>query len=408
MDWHFDTGLRADLFGVFREREENVMKLGKKNLLVVSVMLFALFFGAGNLIFPPFLGQNAGANTLPAMVGFLVTAVILPVLGVVVVARFDGLEKLGRQVGKRFALVFAVLIYLSIGPGLGIPRAASVPFEMAVAPYLPENSNAALWMAAYSLVFFLVALWLCLNPGKLVDRITTDENGKAVTKKLPIGEYTGKEVTAPKFFLLNDQTFSFKIKKQDQRIKVTIENSSKKPQVEIEKRGNVEVLPGQEMSYTLSDIRNNSNCSLDNFYFEDALPTDAVRIAEIHIGTFNEILNYRITYRTNMTGSYRVLADNLSTQVNHDISCAVPGLAANEYITAIRFEFETVQEGFANERNPVLDVNVLPDLPDGHRIQNSVTISGTCDGVPVYDKDYWVTVIVRVPDKPLPKTGVWE
>ena len=171
MDWHFDTGLRADLFGVFREREENVMKLGKKNLLVVSVMLFALFFGAGNLIFPPFLGQNAGVNTLPAMVGFLVTAVILPVLGVVVVARFDGLEKLGRQVGKRFALVFAVLIYLSIGPGLGIPRAASVPFEMAVAPYLPENSNAALWMAAYSLVFFLVALWLCLNPGKLVDRI---------------------------------------------------------------------------------------------------------------------------------------------------------------------------------------------------------------------------------------------
>lgn len=244
--------------------------------------------------------------------------------------------------------------------------------------------------------------------GKLVDRITTDENGRAVTKKLPVGEYTGKEVTAPKFFLLNDQTFSFKIKKQDQRIKVTIENSSKKPQVEIEKRGNVEVLPGQEMSYTLSDIRNNSNCSLDNFYFEDVLPTDAVRIVEIHTGTFNEILTYRITYRTNLTGSYLVLADNLSTQVNHDISCAIPGLAANEYITTIRFEFGTVQEGFASEMNPVLDVNVLPNLPDGHRIQNSVTISGTCDGVPVYDKDYWVTVVVKMPDKPLPKTGIWE
>ena len=104
------------------------MKLGKRNLLVVSVMLFALFFGAGNLIFPPFLGQNAGTHTLAAMAGFLATAVILPVLGVVVVARFDGLEKLGQQVGKRFALVFTLLIYLSIGPGLGIPRAASVPF----------------------------------------------------------------------------------------------------------------------------------------------------------------------------------------------------------------------------------------------------------------------------------------
>ena len=244
--------------------------------------------------------------------------------------------------------------------------------------------------------------------GKLVDRVTTDENGCAVTKKLPVGEYTGKEVTAPKFFLLNGQTFKFRIKKQDQFIKVTIKDDSKKPQVEIEKRGNVEALPGQEMSYTLSDIRNNSNCSLDNFYIEDVLPTDVVRIAEIHTGTFNEILTYRITYRTNMTGSYRVLADNLSTQISHDISCAIPGLAANEYITAIRFEFGTVQEGFANEMNPVLDVNVLPDLPDGYRIQNSVTISGTCDGVPVYDKDYWVTVIVKMPDKPLPKTGIWE
>ena len=148
-----------------------MMKLGKRNLLVVSVMLFALFFGAGNLIFPPFLGQNAGSHTLAAMAGFLATAVILPVLGVIVVARFDGLEKLGQQVGKRFALVFTLLIYLSIGPGLGIPRAASVPFEMAVAPYLPQGANLTLWMAVYSIAFFSVALWLCLSPGKLVDRI---------------------------------------------------------------------------------------------------------------------------------------------------------------------------------------------------------------------------------------------
>ena len=135
---------------------ENEMKLEKRKLLVVSVMLFALFFGAGNLIFPPFLGQNAGSHTFPAMLGFLATAVVLPVLGVVVVARFDGLQRLGQQVGRRFALVFTVLIYLSIGPGLGIPRAASVPFEMAVAPYLPDGANAAVWMAAYSLVFFPV------------------------------------------------------------------------------------------------------------------------------------------------------------------------------------------------------------------------------------------------------------
>ncbi len=152
------------------------MKLSKKNLVVVSFMLFSLFFGAGNLIFPPFLGQNAGSHTVSAFVGFFVTAVVLPILGVIVVAEFDGLEKLGRKVGKRFALIFTILIYLSIGPGLGIPRAASVPFEMAVAPYLPEGTNLTLCMVLYSLVFFLLALWLGLNPTKLVDRI-----GKVLT-----------------------------------------------------------------------------------------------------------------------------------------------------------------------------------------------------------------------------------
>ena len=86
------------------------MKLTKRKMLTVSFMLFSLFFGAGNLIFPPFLGQNAGEATMSAMIGFLATAVVLPVLGVVVVARFDGLDRLAGQAGRRFARVFTVLI----------------------------------------------------------------------------------------------------------------------------------------------------------------------------------------------------------------------------------------------------------------------------------------------------------
>lgn len=157
------------------------MKLNKKNMMVISFMLFSLFFGAGNLIFPPFLEQNAGEHTFTAMAGFLLTAVVLPVLGVIFVARFDGLDKLSGKAGKRFAFIFTVLIYLSIGPGLGIPRAASVPFEMAVSPYLPNDANRTLWMVLYSALFFLVALWLCLNPGKLVQRI-----GRVLTPSLLI------------------------------------------------------------------------------------------------------------------------------------------------------------------------------------------------------------------------------
>ena len=157
------------------------MKLGKKNMLLVSLMLFSLFFGAGNLIFPPFLGQVAGSHTPIAMLGFLVTAVLLPVMGVVAVAEFDGLDKLAGKVNPHFSLFFTIAIYLSIGPGLGIPRAASVPFEMAIAPYLPAGSNLKAFMVLYSLVFFLTAGWLALTPNKLVSRI-----GKFLTPSLLI------------------------------------------------------------------------------------------------------------------------------------------------------------------------------------------------------------------------------
>ena len=157
------------------------MKLGKRNLTLVSFMLFSLFFGAGNLIFPPFLGQNAGSNTVSAWLGFLITAVLLPVMAVVVVAKFDGLEKLSRRVNPIFAMIFTIAIYLSIGPGLGIPRAASVPFEMAIAPYLPEGFNFGLMMLLYSFIFFSIALWLALSPSKLVTRI-----GKVMTPSLLI------------------------------------------------------------------------------------------------------------------------------------------------------------------------------------------------------------------------------
>ena len=146
------------------------MKLSKKNMVLASC-LFSMFFGAGNLIFPPFLGQNAGHQTPMALLGFLVTAVVLPVLAVVVVARFDGLEKLGGQVGKAFGLVFALLVYLSLGPGLAIPRAASVPYEMSVAPYLSADAPVATLRVVYSLVFFALSLWLCLTPRKLIDRL---------------------------------------------------------------------------------------------------------------------------------------------------------------------------------------------------------------------------------------------
>ena len=149
------------------------MKLSKKKIILLSFTLFSLFFGAGNLIFPPFLGQQAGSKAIIAFIGFIITAVVLPILGVIVVGKFNGLENLGSKVGVKFSIVFTLLIYLSIGPGLGIPRAGSVPFEMAVQPYLPHDANENFWMVVYTLAFFSIVLWLCLEPGKLVKRVGT-------------------------------------------------------------------------------------------------------------------------------------------------------------------------------------------------------------------------------------------
>ncbi|MBD7914425.1 branched-chain amino acid transport system II carrier protein [Clostridium sp. Sa3CUN1] len=153
--------------------------LSKKDLVLIGLMLFSLFFGAGNLIFPPFMGEAAGEKTWIVLLGFFITAVGFPVLGVIAVAKSGGLTNLAKRVNPVFATVFTVLIYLSIGPGLGIPRAGSLPFEMAVAPYLPESVSLKLALFLYTLVFFSVAYWLSLSPSKLVDRM-----GKILTPAL--------------------------------------------------------------------------------------------------------------------------------------------------------------------------------------------------------------------------------
>ena len=98
-----------------------MQRLRGKNLLLVGFTLFSMFFGAGNLIFPPFLGAQAGTNTWPAMAGFILSAIGFPVLGVIAVAKADGLRRLAGRVHPVFAAVFTLLVYLSIGPGLAIP-----------------------------------------------------------------------------------------------------------------------------------------------------------------------------------------------------------------------------------------------------------------------------------------------
>lgn len=155
-------------------------KMDSKKLLFVSLMIFSMFFGAGNLIFPPQLGQLSGTNMLVSMGGFLISAVGLPILAIAVVAKAGGLHILASRVHPRFAFAFTVLIYLSIGPFLGIPRAASLAFEMGISPFLSNTvGESSLPLFIYTLVYFGIAYWLCMSPSKLVDRF-----GKFLTPTL--------------------------------------------------------------------------------------------------------------------------------------------------------------------------------------------------------------------------------
>lgn len=133
-------------------------QLSKKDYFVVSSLLFGLFFGAGNLIFPIHLGQLAGGHWTSAAFGFLVTAVVLPLLSVLAISvtHSEGVYDIGRPLGPAFALAFMILIHATIGPLFGTPRTATIPFAVGVQPLLPANF-AHVGLLLFSAVFFGLA-----------------------------------------------------------------------------------------------------------------------------------------------------------------------------------------------------------------------------------------------------------
>ena len=143
--------------------------LSRAENLYVASMLFGLFFGAGNLIFPVHLGQMAGSNVWPAVVGFCVTGVGLPLLGVAAlgISRSSGLFELGSRVGRSYSMFFTCLLYLTIGPFFAIPRCATTSFTVGLEQVLPEGST-QLYLLIFSALFFAAALFFSLRPGKIL------------------------------------------------------------------------------------------------------------------------------------------------------------------------------------------------------------------------------------------------
>lgn len=144
-------------------------RLASKDILALGFMTFALFVGAGNIIFPPMVGLQSGEHVWTAAMGFLLTAVGLPVITIIALARVGGgVEKLSAPIGRRAGLVLATICYLAVGPLFATPRTATVSFEVGIMPLFGDSTSNLL---IYSLIYFSLVMIVSLYPGRLLDTV---------------------------------------------------------------------------------------------------------------------------------------------------------------------------------------------------------------------------------------------
>ena len=143
-------------------------KLSLKDIILLGMTNFALYVGAGNIIFPPFIGLQAGDHVLPAAIGFILTGVGLPVIAAIALARVGGvLQYITIPIGIKLGLIMTVLCYLCIGPLYAIPRTATVAYELAITPFTHTLS----YLPIYSVIYFAISFLFALYPAKILDTV---------------------------------------------------------------------------------------------------------------------------------------------------------------------------------------------------------------------------------------------
>lgn len=245
--------------------------------------------------------------------------------------------------------------------------------------------------------------------GRIVDTIASDSRGIAASNPLPLGRYFVREIKAPRFYQLNTQKVEVKLKVEGDVVRIEMYNDAASIKTSIKKTGNYTVDAGDNMRYDITNVANQSNVPLDNFFWHDRIPTNAVRVGTITTGTYNARVWYKITYKTNKNG-YRVLADNLlsTNRYSFKVDSGSLKLAIGEYVTDIRYEFGAVPARFKMTEKATVYVYVPPYMANGYNITNRVDCGGSYQGEWDSSTSAWVTRIHRAPiyTKPtLPKTG---
>ena len=242
--------------------------------------------------------------------------------------------------------------------------------------------------------------------GNVVDTIKSDRNGRAVSKTLPLSRYTIREIKAPANYSINPTVMTAYLEFNGQIVTFEVQDSSVSTGISIKKTGPVQAVPGQPIRYVFSDIKNSSNVVLDSFYWRDQLPAQ-VTLSKIVTGSYNQPLSYKVVYKTNLSGDYRALADNLSTSKVYvlDARPAVLGLAANERVTEVMFVFGNVKAGFAQVETPYIYATARSGLANNSGIVNVADVGGLYNGQWIQAVSRWLTTVYTKTTVRLPKTG---
>ena len=242
--------------------------------------------------------------------------------------------------------------------------------------------------------------------GNVVDTIKSDHNGRAVSKTLPLSRYTIREIKAPANYSINPTVMTAYLEFNGQIVTFEVQNTSVSTGVSIKKTGPVQAVPGQPIRYVFSQIKNSSNVVLDSFYWRDQLPAQ-VTLSKIVTGSYNQPLSYKVVYKTNLSGDYRTLADNLSTSKVYvlDARPAVLGLAANERVTEVMFVFGNVKAGFAQVETPYIYATARSGLANNSSIVNVADVGGLYNGQWIQAVSHWLTTVYTKTTVKLPKTG---
>ena len=242
--------------------------------------------------------------------------------------------------------------------------------------------------------------------GNVVDTIKSDRNGRAISKTLPLSRYTVREIKAPANYSINPTVMTAYLEFNGQIVTFEAQNASVSTGVSIKKTGPVQAVPGQPIRYVFSQIKNSSNVALDSFYWRDQLPAQ-VTLSKIVTGSYNQPLSYKVVYKTNLSGDYRTLADNLSTSKVYvlDARPAVLGLAANERVTEVMFVFGNVKAGFAQVETPYIYATARSGLANNASVVNVADVGGLYNGQWIQAVSRWLTTVYTKTTVRLPKTG---